>query len=165
MKISKLTSPVTIASLEKAHRVSKQSHDDIRAVSIANGLIQEGKARRLGAKGAETLLHKSREQKAILSALGVTPSQLERESDYVALHNALLILDRLAAKYPASPDAPKAPEAAPTETPIEFASEAAAEFAKSESMTDAELRSITPKRQDGKISKGELVAALHTKRA
>lgn len=168
MKISKLNSPITIASLEKAHRVSKQSHDDIRAVSISNGLIQEGKARKLGAKGAETLLHKSREQKAILSALGITPSQLERESDYVALHNALLVLDRLAAKYPASPDAPKVPEAAPTETPnetpIQFASDQAAEFAKSENLSDAELRSITPKRQDGRLTKGELVA-LHAKRA
>lgn len=169
MKVSKLTSPVTVASLEKAYRIAKQSHDDIRAVSISNGLIQEGKARKLGAKGAETLLHKSREQKAILSALGITPSQLERESDYVALHNALLVLDRLAAKYPASPDAPKAPEAAPTaetpnKTPIMFASDAAAEFAKAESMTDAELRSITPKRDDGRLTKGELVA-LHAKRA
>jgi len=167
MKVSKLNTPVVIASLEKAHRITKQSHDDIRAVSISNGLIQEGKARKLGAKGAESLLHKSREQKAVLSALGITPSQLEREADYVALHNALLVLDRLAMKYPANPQ-PDTPQAtvAPkdTDTPIEFASEAAAEFAKSESMTDAELRSITPKRDDGRLTKSELVA-LHAKRS
>lgn len=169
MKVSKLTSPVVVASLEKAVRVTKQAHDDIRAISIGNGLIQEGKARRLGAKGAESLLHKSKEQKAILSALGVTPSQLERESDYVALHNALLVLDKLAMKYPANPSsvaASPAPQAAAPaeETPIEFASDAAAEFAKSEAMTPDELRSITPKRQDGKLTKGELVA-LHAKRS
>ena len=166
MKVSKLNSPLVIASLERGIRVTKQAHDDIRAVSIANGLINEGKARRLGAKGAETLTHKSKEQKAHLSALGITPSQLERESDYVAAYNAMLTLERFAAKYPANPTvAAEAPKETPKETPIEFASEAAAEFAAAESMTDSELRSITPKRQDGKISKGELVAALHTKRA